>query len=110
MCEDQHNGCHPSVPPKRTPIFQIDAFTTRRFAGNPAAVMPMTDFPADEMMQAIAAENNLAEFAGWSAIASNWRVSACSTLKVRWKDDDVLGFVPLRQVFGRTYEAATPPA
>jgi PhzF family phenazine biosynthesis protein len=47
----------------RTPIFQIDAFTTRRFAGNPAAVMPMASFPADAVMQAIAAENNLAETA-----------------------------------------------
>ena len=47
----------------RTPIFQIDAFTTRRFAGNPAAVMPMNRFLADEALQAIAAENNLAETA-----------------------------------------------
>jgi PhzF family phenazine biosynthesis protein len=47
----------------RTPIFQIDAFTTRRFAGNPAAVMPMKNFPADAAMQAVAAENNLAETA-----------------------------------------------
>jgi predicted PhzF superfamily epimerase YddE/YHI9 len=43
----------------RTPIFQIDAFTNRRFAGNPAAVMPMDGFPADAVLQAIAAENNL---------------------------------------------------
>jgi PhzF family phenazine biosynthesis protein len=49
--------------PMRTPIFQIDAFTNRRFAGNPAAVMPMDDFPADAVLQAIAAENNLAETA-----------------------------------------------
>ena len=47
----------------RTPIFQIDAFTNRRFAGNPAAVMPMDVFPADAVLQAIAAENNLAETA-----------------------------------------------
>jgi PhzF family phenazine biosynthesis protein len=47
----------------RTPIFQIDAFTTRRFAGNPAAVMPMHRFLDDAMLQAIAAENNLAETA-----------------------------------------------
>jgi PhzF family phenazine biosynthesis protein len=47
----------------RTPIFQIDAFTTRRFAGNPAAVMPMQSFPVDAVLQAIAAENNLAETA-----------------------------------------------
>jgi len=47
----------------RTPIFQIDAFTTRRFAGNPAAVVPMDRFLDDTMLQAIAAENNLAETA-----------------------------------------------
>jgi PhzF family phenazine biosynthesis protein len=47
----------------RTPIFQVDAFTTRRFAGNPAAVMPLASFLADSVLQAIAAENNLAETA-----------------------------------------------
>jgi PhzF family phenazine biosynthesis protein len=47
----------------RSPIFQIDAFTSRRFAGNPAAVMPLRQFLSDETMQAIAAENNLAETA-----------------------------------------------
>lgn len=47
----------------RTPLFQLDAFTNRRFAGNPAAVMPMTRFPDAALMQAIAAENNLAETA-----------------------------------------------
>jgi PhzF family phenazine biosynthesis protein len=47
----------------RTPIFQVDAFATRRFAGNPAAVMPMDGFLADAVLQAIAGENNLAETA-----------------------------------------------
>jgi PhzF family phenazine biosynthesis protein len=47
----------------RTPIFQVDAFANRLFAGNPAAVMPMDKFPSDGVMQAIAAENNLAETA-----------------------------------------------
>ena len=47
----------------RVPIFQIDAFTTQRFSGNPAAVMLMDSFPADATLQAIAAENNLAETA-----------------------------------------------
>ncbi len=46
-----------------TPIFQVDAFTTRRFAGNPAAVMVMEVFPADSVLRALAAENNLAETA-----------------------------------------------
>lgn len=47
----------------RTPIFQVDAFTTRRFAGNPAAVMLLDRFPEDGLLQALAAENNLAETA-----------------------------------------------
>ncbi len=47
----------------RTKIFQLDAFTTRRFAGNPAAVMLMDSFPVDAVLQAIAAENNLSETA-----------------------------------------------
>lgn len=47
----------------RTKIFQVDAFATHLFSGNPAAVMPMDRFPPDATMQAIAAENNLAETA-----------------------------------------------
>jgi PhzF family phenazine biosynthesis protein len=47
----------------RTRIFQVDAFTTRLFAGNPAAVMLLREFPPDVEMQAVAAENNLAETA-----------------------------------------------
>jgi PhzF family phenazine biosynthesis protein len=47
----------------RARLFHVDAFTTRRFRGNPAAVMPLEEFPADEVLQAIAAENNLSETA-----------------------------------------------
>ena len=47
----------------RTPIYYIDAFTSRRFTGNPAAVMPMKRFPSDATMLAMAAENNLSETA-----------------------------------------------
>jgi len=47
----------------RLPIFQVDAFTTERFKGNPAAVVPLERWLADECMQAIAAENNLSETA-----------------------------------------------
>src|SRR5476651_1164080 len=47
----------------RTPMFQVDAFTARRFGGNPAAVMPMERFLADSLLQAIAAENNVSETA-----------------------------------------------
>jgi len=58
----------------RSPIFQVDAFTTRRFAGNPAAVMPMHAFPDDAVMQAIAAENNLAETAFLVRDGSDYRL------------------------------------
>ena len=47
----------------RAPIFQVDAFTTRLFAGNPAAVMLFASFPEDAVLQKIAAENNLSETA-----------------------------------------------
>lgn len=47
----------------RIPLFQLDTFTDRRFAGNPAAVMLLERFPEDALLQAIAAENNLAETA-----------------------------------------------
>lgn len=45
------------------PIYQVDAFTDRRFAGNPAAICPLPDWLPDATLQAIAAENNLAETA-----------------------------------------------
>jgi PhzF family phenazine biosynthesis protein len=45
------------------PIFQIDAFTSRRFRGNPAAVVVLDEWLPDEVMAAIAAENNLSETA-----------------------------------------------
>jgi PhzF family phenazine biosynthesis protein len=44
-------------------MFQIDAFTDRLFGGNPAAVCPLDGWLDDAVMQAIAAENNLAETA-----------------------------------------------
>jgi PhzF family phenazine biosynthesis protein len=47
----------------RVPFYQVDAFTSRLFAGNPAAVCPLTEWLPETTMQAIAAENNLAETA-----------------------------------------------
>lgn len=44
-------------------MFQADAFASRVFTGNPAAVMPLDSFLADAILQAIARENNLAETA-----------------------------------------------
>jgi predicted PhzF superfamily epimerase YddE/YHI9 len=44
-------------------MFQVDAFAERLFAGNPAAVLILDAWLDDGLMQAIAAENNLAETA-----------------------------------------------
>ena len=44
-------------------LFQIDAFTSRVFSGNPAAVCPLESWLDDAVLQAIAAENNLSETA-----------------------------------------------
>jgi PhzF family phenazine biosynthesis protein len=45
------------------PLYQIDAFASAAFRGNPAAVCPLDRWLPDETMQNIAAENNLAETA-----------------------------------------------
>lgn len=44
-------------------IYQIDAFTDTIFKGNPAAVIILEEWLADDIMQAIAIENNLSETA-----------------------------------------------
>lgn len=47
----------------RYEIFQVDAFASEVFKGNPAAVVPLDAWPPDDVMQKIAMENNLAETA-----------------------------------------------
>ena len=44
-------------------LYQIDAFTNKLFGGNPAAVIPLKKWIADELMQQLAMENNLSETA-----------------------------------------------
>lgn len=44
-------------------IFQIDAFTDKVFHGNPAAICLLDDWLNDELLEAIAFENNLSETA-----------------------------------------------
>ena len=47
----------------KLPIFQIDAFSSNVFSGNPAAVIPLEYWLEDDKMQQIAEENNLSETA-----------------------------------------------
>ncbi len=63
--------------------FQVDAFASRRFEGNPAAVCPLKEWLSDDLMQSIAAENNLSETAFF--------VPAQSGFHLRW-------FTPVAEV------------
>lgn len=44
-------------------IYQVDAFSNRLLGGNPAAIVPLESWLPDELMQALAGENNLSETA-----------------------------------------------
>ncbi len=47
----------------KIPIYQVDAFASAIFKGNPAAVCPLNEWLPDQVMQNIAMENNLSETA-----------------------------------------------
>lgn len=64
-------------------IYQVDAFAKKMFSGNPAAVVPLNEWISDELMQKIAAENNLAETAFY--------VGENGSYKIRW-------FTPIKEV------------
>lgn len=58
----------------RLPIYQIDAFASAVFKGNPAAVVPLEAWLPDATLQSIALENNLSETAYFVREAEGWRL------------------------------------
>jgi len=68
---------------KSFPLWQVDAFTAGPFTGNPAAICVPDEWLPDDIMQKIAAENNLAETAFIIPDSDDW--------KIRW-------FTPLVEV------------
>jgi len=76
-------------------IYQIDAFAEKPFEGNPAAVVPLTQWLPPTTMQAIAEENNLAETAFY--------VPANSGFHIRWftpnKEVKLCGHATLASAF-----------
>ncbi|HEX4051964.1 MAG TPA: PhzF family phenazine biosynthesis protein [Steroidobacteraceae bacterium] len=58
----------------RARIFQVDAFASKLFTGNPAAVMPLDYLPEPTLMQAIAEENNLSETAFIAPEGADYRI------------------------------------
>ncbi len=69
--------------PMKYSLYQVDAFASRVFAGNPAAVCPLPAWLPDAVLQAIAEENNLSETAFF--------VPAGDSYELRW-------FTPLSEV------------
>jgi PhzF family phenazine biosynthesis protein len=67
-------------------LYQVDAFASRLFTGNPAAVIPLKKWPGDELMQNLAMENNLAETAFFvpnsSPLRGGWEEAA--DFDIRW--------------------------
>jgi PhzF family phenazine biosynthesis protein len=86
------------------PIFQVDAFSGSVFSGNPAAVCPIDQWLPDETLQAIAAENNLAETAYFvrnnGAFQLRWFTPACEV--------DLCGHATLASAFVLFHELSEP--
>jgi len=79
----------------KIPIYQIDAFTSKIFSGNPAAVCPLESWLDDQTMIHIAAENNLSETAFF--------VREGSSYHLRWftpvKEVDLCGHATLASAY-----------
>jgi predicted PhzF superfamily epimerase YddE/YHI9 len=79
----------------KVPLYLIDAFADRAFAGNPAAVCPLEAWLPDPVMQAIAAEMNLSETAFLVPTPEGWHIRWFTpTLEV-----DLVGHATLAAAF-----------
>jgi PhzF family phenazine biosynthesis protein len=82
------------------PIYQVDAFTSRLFSGNPAAVCPLQEWLPDDQLQSIALENNLSETAYFTNEGDHY--------KLRWftptVEVDLCGHATLASAFVITTE------
>lgn len=56
------------------PLFHVDAFTNEPFKGNPAVVCPLPVWLDDEVLQSVAAENNLSETAYFVREGDDYRL------------------------------------
>lgn len=55
-------------------LYQVDAFADKPFTGNPAAICPLENWLPDEVMQAIAMENNLSETAFFVPVETGYHI------------------------------------
>lgn len=83
------------------PLYVVDAFTDKAFSGNPAAICPLDKWIADDLMQAIAAENNLSETAFLVPAKDGW--------ELRWftpsVEVDLCGHATLASAFALSLES-----
>jgi predicted PhzF superfamily epimerase YddE/YHI9 len=81
----------PAAGGQGLPLYLVDAFAERPFAGNPAAVCLLTAWPDATLLQAIAAEINLSETA--------FLVGSAASYEIRWftptKEVDLIGHATL---------------
>ncbi len=56
------------------PLYVVNAFTNKPFAGNPAAVCPLGEWLSENTMQSIAAQNNLSETAFFVAQGDGYHI------------------------------------
>jgi PhzF family phenazine biosynthesis protein len=79
-------------------LYQIDAFASELFKGNPAAVCPLDEWLPDETMQSIAAENNLSETAFFVPTGSGFHIRWFTPLS----EVDLCGHATLASAFLKT--------
>ena len=105
------SNCH--LANMKHTIYQIDAFTSKLFGGNPAAVIPLTEWLPDTLMQQIALENNLSETVffvpskkadtdfdiRWFTPESEINLCGHATLASSYVLFEILGFNKLQLVF-----------
>jgi len=58
----------------KLPLYQVDAFTDRLFGGNPACVVPLTDWLPDDLLLSIAKENAVAETAFFTGSGDTFHI------------------------------------
>jgi predicted PhzF superfamily epimerase YddE/YHI9 len=80
----------------KIPIFQVDAFSSKLFQGNPAAVCPLERWLPEDVLKKIASENNLSETAFYTK-------SSSSGYDIRWftpvHEADLCGHATLATAF-----------
>jgi PhzF family phenazine biosynthesis protein len=80
----------------KLPLYQVDAFASELFSGNPAAIVPLDHWLPDATLQAIAEENNLSETAFFVPIEAD-------VFRLRWftpaAEVDLCGHATLASAF-----------